>query len=92
MLISFGFPLLRNAHLSPTTFDSFKDLHQFSAPMSKIAVRHVIESLLMGKAVHDVAKDLVIVVGKGKGSENGIRVLMPKVKSMLFEEYGVFVL
>ncbi len=57
--------------------------------MSKIAVRHVIESLLMGKAVHDVAKDLVIVVGKGKGSENGIRVLMPKVKSMLFEEYGL---
>eukprot|EP01083_Nonionella_stella_P084611 234275_1 len=65
------------------------DLHQFSVPMSKIAVRHVIDSLLMGKPVYDVAKDLVIVVGKGKGSENGIRVLMPKVKSMLFEEYGL---
>lgn len=65
------------------------DLHRFSAPMSKIAVRNVIDSFLLGKPVHDDRKDLTIIVGKGKGSEDGIRVLMPEVRALLINEYGL---
>jgi hypothetical protein len=69
--------------------NAFKDLHQFSVPMAKIAVRNVITSLLGTRPVHDVNKDLVLVVGKGIGSDDGIRILMPNVQSLLKEEFGL---
>jgi len=65
------------------------DLHQFSVCMAKIAVRNVIDSFMSAKPVHDASKDLVIIVGKGKGSEDGNRVLMPEVKNLLKNEYGL---
>ena len=55
--------------------------------MSKIAVRNVIESFLSPKPVHDMTKDLILVVGKGYGSEDGIRMLAPNVLNLLEEEY-----
>ncbi|GFH54321.1 hypothetical protein CTEN210_10797 [Chaetoceros tenuissimus] len=69
------------------TGDRIMDLHQFSVEMSKIAVRNVIESFLSPKPVHDVTKDLILVVGKGYGSEDGIRMLAPNVMNLLEEEY-----
>ncbi len=64
------------------------DLHQFSVPMAKIAVRTVMDSLLL-KTAHDVDKDLVIVLGKGKGSVDGKTKLMPSIRKLLKEEYGL---
>jgi hypothetical protein len=57
--------------------------------MAKIAVRNVLDSLMSARPVHDKNKDLIIIVGKGKGSEDGIRVLMPQVKKLLNDEYGM---
>jgi len=65
------------------------DLHHFSVPMAKIAVRYVIMSLLGPRPVHDATKDLVFVVGKGIGSEDGIRMLMPNVQHILQDEFGL---
>ncbi len=76
--------------LTESNINSFtKDLHQFSVPMAKIAVRNVIDSLISTRPVHDKCKDLIIIVGKGKGSEDGIRVLMPQVEKLLKKEYGI---
>jgi pentatricopeptide repeat protein len=45
------------------------DFHNYSSAMARTAIRSVIESLVSkGKPAHDVSKDLIIVVGKGKGS------------------------
>jgi len=65
------------------------DLHKFSIPLAKISMRNVVDSLVSARPVHQMNKKLVIVVGKGKGSEDGIRVLMPEVKNFLSEEYGI---
>lgn len=65
------------------------DLHKFSTPMAKIAVRNVMESLLKKDSTHDVTKDLVIVLGKGKGSIDGKSLLMPTVMELLKNEYGI---
>ena len=64
------------------------DLHQFSAPMARIAVRVAMESLLSQRPQHDAMVDLVIIVGKGKQSESGDAVLMPEVWALM-EEMGV---
>lgn len=66
------------------------DLHQFSVPMAKVAVANVMESLLKANPVHDLKKDLIIIVGKGKGSDS-IQgpVLLPVVVNLLKLEYGV---
>uniref|UniRef100_A0A7S4RNZ8 Smr domain-containing protein n=3 Tax=Ditylum brightwellii TaxID=49249 RepID=A0A7S4RNZ8_9STRA len=65
------------------------DLHQYSAPMAKIAVRSVIESLLKPRCAHDISKDFVVIVGRGKGSEGGRPVLLPVIQQMLQSEFGV---
>jgi pentatricopeptide repeat protein len=65
------------------------DLHQFSIPMAKIAVRNVVDSLLQKRASHDVAKDLIMVLGKGKGSIDGKAKLMPVIKALLKDEYNI---
>ncbi len=44
------------------------DLHKFSAPMAKIAVRGYLESLLTRKK-KVIRGDTIFIVGKGKGSE-----------------------
>jgi hypothetical protein len=57
--------------------------------MGKIALRNVIDSLSSSKPVYDCNEDLIIVVGKGNGSEDGIRVLMPKIQELLLDEYSL---
>lgn len=78
------------------TFDSNQkdrirvmDLHQFSVAMAKIAVRTAMDSLLLKTTTHDVSKDLVIVLGKGKGSIDGKTKLMPSIRNLLKEEYSL---
>lgn len=74
-----------------TDCDNFKtnqDLHRFSAAMGNAAVRSVMESLLSSKPAHDVTRDLVIIVGKGKGSEDE-PVLLPTVRNLLRLEYEI---
>ena len=70
------------------TYSEWKDLHRFSAAMANAAVRSVMESLLSVEPAHDVREDLVIIVGKGKGSE-GKQVLLPVVRQLLEEDYGI---
>ena len=74
--------------LSPLSVSEWKDLHRFSAAMANAAVRSVMESLLSEEPAHDVREDLVIIVGKGKGSE-GKQVLLPAVRKLLEEDYGI---
>jgi hypothetical protein len=64
------------------------DLHCFSAAMAKASIRSVIESLLSSKPDHGMNEDLMIIVGKGKGSEEK-QVLLPAVQSLLEREYGI---
>lgn len=80
-----GAKLLR---ISPLPVYGWKDLHQFSAAMAKAAVRSVMESLLSEEPAHDVREELVIIVGKGKGSE-GKQVLLPSVQKLLEQDYGI---
>jgi len=65
------------------------DLHQFSRPMAKIAVRNVIDSLLLKVPTHDATNDLIIIIGKGHGSEDRKAKLMPVVRDMLTDEYDI---
>ena len=64
------------------------DLHCFSAAMAKASIRSVIESLLSSKPDHDMNEDLVIIVGKGKRSEEK-QVLSPAVQRLLERDYGI---
>ncbi|KAL9179337.1 hypothetical protein ACHAXT_008627 [Thalassiosira profunda] len=65
------------------------DLHQFSGPMAKIAVRSYMEYILTSATMKQRGlADTVIIVGKGKGSEEA-PVLMPTILSLLREEFGV---
>lgn len=57
--------------------------------MANIAVRNVIESLLKKESSHDISKDLVIVLGKGKGSIDGKTKLMPATLALLKDEYDI---
>ena len=57
--------------------------------MAKIAVRNVFDSLLQENPSHDITKDLIIVLGKGKGSVDGKTKLMPIVRELLKVEYDV---
>ena len=57
--------------------------------MAKIAVRNVIESLLKKDSSHNFSKDLIIVLGKGKGSIDGKTKLMPTVRKLLKNEYNI---
>ena len=50
------------------TLRRMMDLHRFSAPMAKIAVRGYLESLLSRKK-KVIRGDSIFIVGKGKGSE-----------------------
>ena len=55
--------------------------------MAKIAVRCVVDSLVSStKPSHDITRDFVIIVGKGK---TGIALLTPVIRSMLMDEYGI---
>jgi len=65
------------------------DLHQFSAPLAKTSIRSMMESLLLTQPVHDIKKDLIIIVGKGNGSERGHSVLSPLVKKVLLDEFNI---
>lgn len=56
--------------------------------MSKIAIRNVIESLLKKDSSQNFSKDLIIVLGKGKGSIDGAK-LMPSVRKLLKDEYNI---
>jgi pentatricopeptide repeat domain-containing protein 1 len=50
------------------TLRRMMDLHKFSAPMAKIAVREYLESMLTRKK-KAIRGDTIFIVGKGKGSE-----------------------
>jgi len=64
------------------------DLHQFSVPMAKIAVRSYMEALLTKKQESSIT-DAVFIVGQGKGSDDGKPVLLPAVVKLLLEEYRI---
>ncbi|KAL3800075.1 hypothetical protein ACHAW5_004442 [Stephanodiscus triporus] len=64
------------------------DLHKFSAPMAKIAVRSFMETELTAPRWKPVSADVVFIVGKGKRSEDK-PVLLPAIAHMLQEEYGI---
>ena len=38
---------------------------------------------------HDMRKDLILIVGKGKGSRDGKPILLPEIMNLLREEYGI---
>ena len=72
------------------------DFHNYSSAMARTAIRSVMESLIRdGKpatkittSAHDVKKDLIVVVGKGKGSKFD-PVLGQAVQEVLRNNYGV---
>ncbi|KAI2512794.1 PPR repeat [Fragilaria crotonensis] len=65
------------------------DFHNYSSAMARTAIRSVMESLISdGKPAHDVKKDLIVVVGKGKGSKFD-PVLGQAVQEVLRDNYGV---
>ena len=47
------------------------------------------DSLSGPTPVHDIRQDLVIIVGKGKGSVDNEQVLRPTAITMLEREYGI---
>ena len=61
------------------------DLHQYSQPLAKVAVRTALESLLTPRPQFTIEKDLVIIVGKGNRSETGEPALRPIVQELLDE-------
>ncbi|KAL3759066.1 hypothetical protein ACHAWU_008675 [Discostella pseudostelligera] len=63
------------------------DLHQFSKPMAKIAVRNVMDTLLSSKG-KQFDGDAVFIVGKGKRSDDR-PVLLPAILQLLQDEYGI---
>lgn len=64
------------------------DLHNFSVAMARAAIRSTFESFVNDSRPAHVKGELVIIVGKGKGSTSD-PVLMPTVKEILDEDYGV---
>eukprot|EP00547_Thalassionema_nitzschioides_P007075 CAMPEP_0194208298 /NCGR_PEP_ID=MMETSP0156-20130528/6783_1 /TAXON_ID=33649 /ORGANISM="Thalassionema nitzschioides, Strain L26-B" /LENGTH=989 /DNA_ID=CAMNT_0038935231 /DNA_START=298 /DNA_END=3267 /DNA_ORIENTATION=+ len=74
------------------------DLHHFSSAMARIAIRNALESLLV-EDDHEREKlppqellssiGLVIIVGKGKGSELDHSILSPTVQKVLKDEYHI---
>eukprot|EP00571_Detonula_confervacea_P002929 CAMPEP_0172331866 /NCGR_PEP_ID=MMETSP1058-20130122/62143_1 /TAXON_ID=83371 /ORGANISM="Detonula confervacea, Strain CCMP 353" /LENGTH=1150 /DNA_ID=CAMNT_0013049141 /DNA_START=107 /DNA_END=3556 /DNA_ORIENTATION=+ len=64
------------------------DLHKFSEPMAKIAVRSHMETTLSSRRKKLDSVDAVFIVGKGKRSEEK-PVLMPAIIQLLHEEYGI---
>jgi len=63
------------------------DLHHFSAPMAKVAVRSYLSSLLTSRNKFNNT-DAVLIVGKGKRSEER-PVLMPAILQLLRDEYEI---
>lgn len=61
------------------------DLHQYSQPLAKVAVRTALESLLTPRPQFTIDKDLVIIVGKGNRSETGEPALRPIIQELLDE-------
>ena len=59
------------------------DLHQYSVPLAKVAVRTALESLLTPRPQFTIDKDLVIIVGKGNRSETGEATLRPVILELL---------
>jgi hypothetical protein len=57
--------------------------------MATIAVRSVMESMLSSKPCHDPKNDLILIVGKGLGSEGNVPVLRPKIQQQLQGEFCV---
>lgn len=64
------------------------DLHQFSAPMAKIAIRSYMDSLLSPRRKVYGKGDAVFIVGKGKRSEER-PVLMPTILRLFREEFRI---
>jgi hypothetical protein len=65
-----------------------QDLHKFSAPLAKIAVKSYLNSILVSRKESCIDSDAVFIVGKGKGSK-GEPVLIPTIMRLLTEEYGL---
>jgi len=59
--------------------------------MAKIAVRNILESLLKKEVVHDIENDLIIIIGKGKGSIDGKTKLLNPIKALLQDEFDMIV-
>ena len=82
-------PWTRTRSASSGEFIRAMDFHKCSAAMARTAIRSVLESLVNnGKPSHDMTKDLVIVVGKGKGSKLD-PVLGFTVQEILQKNYGI---
>jgi DNA-nicking Smr family endonuclease len=64
-------------------------MHKLSAPTAKAAVRSWLESVALGQQKPRFEDDLVIIVGKGLGSEDNKPVLMPALQEYLKQEYGI---
>ncbi|KAL7526551.1 hypothetical protein ACHAXR_002503, partial [Thalassiosira sp. AJA248-18] len=64
------------------------DLHKFSAPLAKIAVRSYMGSLLSPRRRKFSTADAVFIVGKGKRSEE-MPVLIPTILQLFRDEFGI---
>ena len=68
------------------------DLHRFSAAMTRAALRSYMDGLLsniMKDKNTSLNNDLIIITGKGLRSGDNVPVLMPVVRTLLFDEYGI---
>ena len=64
-------------------------MHKLSAPTAKAALRSWLETIATGKQKQSLDDDLVIIAGKGLGSEGNKPVLMPALQECLKQEYGI---
>ena len=58
--------------------------------MACAAVRSLLESMLSRGKEAVVDEDLVIIVGKGLRSNDGVK-LLPTIRSLLLDDYGILV-
>lgn len=66
------------------------DLHNFNVPLACSAVRSHVNSLLR-RGSDSIEDDLIIIVGKGlRSDENGVK-LLPAIRNLWREDYGVSV-
>ena len=62
------------------------DLHSFSVPLAKAAVRHALDELKKKRCDSGDDSDLVIITGKGRNAALGFSVTQPAVREMLMSE------